>query len=72
MKTIQTKYGATHGGQDKLFIKYLGAPSKIGEKDCYMVYFKRAEFYQKFEPILFEEAETIYENEAGGIIKWNY
>ncbi len=36
-----------------------------------MIYFTKSEFYEKTKETLFENAEKIYENEAGGILKYN-
>ena len=40
-----------------------------------MVYFKRSYYYQNakdiLEQVLFENGEIIFENSAGGIIKYN-
>lgn len=46
------------------------SPNKIGKVD-YIVYFTKSEFYEKEKEKLFENAEIIYENEAGGILKYN-
>lgn len=51
-------------------MKYLKSPEKIGKVD-YIIYFKKAEFYERTKETLFENAEIIYENEAGGIVKYN-
>lgn len=48
----------------------MGGPNKIGKVD-YIIYFKKAEFYIKTKEKLFDRAEIIYENEDGGIVKYN-
>lgn len=59
-----------YGGQDRLNLKAMTADEKIGKVD-YMVYFKRSSYFQSVENIIFENGEIVYENEAGGIIKYN-
>lgn len=63
------EYGSLYGGQEKLFMKYLNSMKKIGKVD-YMIYFKRCEFYEKAKDKLFENAEILYENDAGGIVRY--
>ena len=46
------------------------SPNKIGKVD-YIIYFKKAGFYRKTKEKLFNNAEIIYENEDGGIVKYN-
>lgn len=59
-----------YGGQDRLTLKAINAHEKIGKVD-YMVYFNKSDFYKEVEDIIFENGEVIYENDAGGIIKYN-
>ena len=59
-----------YGGQDRLTLKAINAHEKIGKVD-YMVYFNKSNFYKEVEDIIFENGEVIYENDAGGIIKYN-
>ena len=37
----------------------------------YVIYFTKSSNYKRVQDILFENAEIIYENEAGGILKYN-
>ena len=55
--------------QDKLLIKSLMVKHKIGKVD-YIIYLRRSENYTINEAKLFQNGEIIYENEAGGIIKY--
>lgn len=59
-----------YGGQDRLTLKAMNAYKKIGKVN-YMVYFNRSNFYKEVEDIIFKNGEVIYENDAGGIIKYN-
>ncbi len=63
------EYGSLYGGQEKLFMKYKNAINRIGKVD-YMIYFKRCEFYERAKDKLFENAEVLYENDAGGIVRY--
>ncbi len=60
--------------QDKMTKKAQTAYKKI-EKVDYMIYFKRCYYYQNakdiLEKVLFENGEIIFENNAGGIVKYN-
>lgn len=58
-----------YGGQDRLTLKTMYAHQKIGKVD-YMVYFNRSIFYDEAKDKLFKSGEIIYENAAGGIIKY--
>lgn len=53
-----------------LHTKYLNAIGKIGETK-YIIYFKKNKFYDKIKPLLFNNAEIIYQNNYGGILKYN-
>ena len=46
------------------------AYTKVGIVD-YMIYFNRSDYYEEAKDILFENGEIIYQNEMGGIIKYN-
>ena len=59
-----------HGGEKLLNLKYTRLPDKIGTAD-YMVYFKKSTSYKILENDLFVNSEIVYQNEAGGIIKYN-
>ncbi len=59
-----------YGGQYVLYKKYIDAIGKIG-KSNYIIYFKKNKFYDKMEFILFNNAEIIYQNNYGGILKYN-
>lgn len=58
-----------YGGQDRLTLKTMYAHQKIGKVD-YMVYFNRSIFYDEAKYKLFKSGDIIYENAAGGIIKY--
>ena len=57
-------------GQAELTTKWVSLEKKINKVD-YMVYFKKSKRYQEMKDILFENAQIIYQNEAGGILKYN-
>lgn len=59
-----------YSGQQRLTLKSRRAERKIGEVD-YMVYFKRSTYFMPNEKKLFEAGTIIYENEAGGIVKFD-
>ena len=64
------KFVGKSGGQGELTTKWAYLEKKVKNID-YMVYFKKTQRYKKMEDILFDNAEIIYENEAGGILKYN-
>jgi len=57
-------------GQRKLNLKSYYLYNKINRVD-YMIYFNRSYRYNQLKDRLFKNAEIIYENEAGGILKYN-
>lgn len=57
-------------GQHKMNWKSYLLGEKIGNVD-YIIYFNRSKVYSLLEDRLFENAEIIYENEAGGILKYS-
>lgn len=57
-------------GQTRFEVKAQTAFQKIGKVD-YMIYFNASKYYNKYKDIVFENSKIIYENEAGGIIKYN-
>ncbi len=59
-----------YSGQQKLTIKATKAHEKIGKVD-YMIYFKSSKYYDMNKVALFDQGEVIYENEAGGIVKFD-
>ena len=59
-----------HFGIEKLEYKMLELWKRIGNID-YCLYFNRGKYYQKWKKELLENAEIIYENDAGGILKYN-
>ncbi len=59
-----------YNGQNRLTLKSMTAYEKIGKVD-YMVYFKESYYYPYVEYRIFENGEVIFENKAGGIIKYN-
>lgn len=56
-------------GQYKMNWKSYLLKDKIGKVD-YIIYFNRSKSYGLLEDKLFENAEIIYENEAGGVLKY--
>jgi len=57
-------------GQYKLNLKSYYLENKINKVD-YMIYFKRSDKYHELRDKLFINSEIIYENNAGGILKYN-
>lgn len=57
-------------GQFKLNLKSYYLENKINKVD-YMIYFKRSDKYLELQDKLFINSEIIYENNAGGILKYN-
>ena len=57
-------------GQNRLNLKIYLLEGKINKVD-YMIYFKKSDTYKKLEDKLFENSQIIYENESGGILKYN-
>lgn len=43
---------------------------KAGKVD-YILYFNRGRFYQAYKEKLNQNAEIVYENNAGGVLKYN-
>ena len=56
-------------GERKLSIKMMYVGKRAGKVD-YMIYFNRGYFYNYYKDVLTENAEIVYENEAGGILKY--
>jgi len=56
-------------GQDKLNFKRFLLEKNINKVD-YMIYFFKSEKYEELKDKLFVNSEIIYENEAGGILKY--
>lgn len=56
-------------GQSELTTKWKLLNKKINKVD-YMVYFNRSEKYNKLKDKMFENSEIIFENSAGGILKY--
>lgn len=64
-------YNLTHNPPEfKFNAKFLTSFQKVGKVD-YMVYFKKCNMYNLKKDILFEDGEIIFENEGGGIIKYD-
>lgn len=59
-----------YGGQQKLNAKIYKLKDNINNVD-YVIYFNRSKQFKKYEDRLFDNSETIYQNEYGGIIKYN-
>ena len=71
MKFMQTRHV---DGINLLQTKWLNLENKILNKKNnidYIIYFDKSEKYKQLEDKLFIDAEVIYENEAGGIVKYN-
>lgn len=66
----EDKFIGKAGGQRELTTKWVYLENKIKKVD-YIVYFNKSERYKKMENKLFEDSEIIYENESGGILKYN-
>lgn len=58
-----------HWGQSKLTWKMLLVGERAGKVD-YVVYFNRGYFYRFWKDKLWENAQVIYENKAGGILQY--
>ena len=59
-----------YNGQKKLAYKFQMLEESIQEVD-YVIYFNKSKKYKQLEDKLFIDAEIIYENDAGGILKYN-
>ena len=59
-----------YSGQKKLLKKYLILDDSIEEVE-YIIYFCKSNKYKKLKDKLFEDSEIIYENSAGGILRYN-
>ena len=59
-----------YAGQKKLLYKFQMLEDAIDKVD-YMIYFNKSKKYKQLEDKLFVDAEIIYENESGGILKYN-
>ena len=57
-------------GQFRLAIKAQTAHEKIGKVD-YMIYFNKSYYFNQARDKVFENGEIVFQNEAGGIIKYN-
>lgn len=64
---------SNYGGQPKLERKWANLSNKLRKENemDYIIYFKKSNLYKKLKNIIFENSEIIYENEAGGILKYN-
>ena len=59
-----------YSGQKKLMYKLQTLEKNLDKVD-YIIYFNKSKKYEQLKDKLFVNAETIYENEAGGILKYN-
>ena len=59
-----------HTGVEKLEYKMMSVGERAGKVD-YVIYFNRGEYYQIYKEALWQNAKLVYENEAGGILKYN-
>lgn len=61
-----------YSGQDLLGEKWSKLDEKIkNNKLDYVIYFNKSKKYASLKDILFENSEIIYQNESGGILKYN-
>lgn len=62
-----------YGGQTLLKKKHFNIKQKIEDKNelQYIIYFNKSKMYNSLKDKLFENAEIIYENPSGGILKYN-
>ena len=62
-----------YGGQTLLEKKHFNIKQKIEDKNelQYIIYFNKSKMYNSLKDKLFENAEIIYENPSGGILKYN-
>ena len=60
-------------GQILLEKKFINLENKItsGEKLDYIIYFNKSGVYDTLEDEIFKNSEIIFENDAGGIVKYN-
>jgi hypothetical protein len=58
-----------HSGERKIAWKIKKIGEKAGKVD-YIIFFNRGYYYQYWKDALWENAELVYENEAGGILKY--
>lgn len=65
----EEKFINNPAGQRELTTKWVYLENKVNEVD-YMVYFNKSKRYEEMKDIMFENAEIIYENNAGGILKY--
>ncbi len=56
-------------GQLLLEMKMMLIHREIGKVD-YLIYFNRGEYYKKLEKLLVQNTEVVFENEAGGVLKY--
>ncbi len=59
-----------HTGGNKIKYKMMYLGNRVGKID-YLVYFNRGEYYQFYKEKLWENAEVVFENGSGGILKYN-
>lgn len=59
-------------GQTLLEKKFINLENKItsGEKLDYIIYFNKSGVYDTLEDEIFKNSEVIFENDAGGIVKY--
>ena len=57
-------------GQSELLKNWKDMLKRIKTAD-YIIYFNKTYPYEILEPIIFEDGEKIYENNFGGILKYN-
>ncbi len=56
-------------GETKLSVKMAHVGKRAGKVD-YMIYFNRGFFYKYYQEVLLKDTEVVYENSAGGILKY--
>jgi len=60
-------------GQLLLEKKFINMENKITNKEKidYIIYFNKSAVYDTLEDEIFKNSEIIYQNDAGGIVKYN-
>lgn len=70
MTRIMNDDDKKHTGGQKIEYKMMYVGKEAGKID-YLIYFNRGKYYQIYKKILWENAEVIFENSSGGILKYN-
>ena len=70
MTRIMNDDDKKHNGVQKIEYKMIYVGKRAGKVD-YLIYFNRGKYYQFYKEKLMKNAEVIYENGSGGILKYN-